>query len=289
MLHTSKRSARSIRRNGDDRAALDRLVAGADIVVIGHPRELEAWLGCGVDALAGAFPQLVVVAISWFGGSGPVVGPRRDRVHAAGVVRLDRQPWSQARPPVATGGRIGEWVAGAVAGRRRAGDAPRRAADRPRRPRRRLDARGDDDRVQPVPGGRGAVRRAWPRARGDPRFVDVPSVEPTADGWVGFATNGTAQFRAFAELVGHPEWGDHPELGRVDRRGEHDRELRAEIAAWTTARTTDEVVALAGERRIPVAPSGTARRCRRRAVRGPRRVRRAPGGGMRRSRASRTG
>ena len=55
------------------------------------------------------------------------------------------------------------------------------------------------------------------------RFVDVPSVEPTADGWVGFATNGSAQFRAFAEMVGHPEWADHPELGRVDRRGEHDR------------------------------------------------------------------
>jgi crotonobetainyl-CoA:carnitine CoA-transferase CaiB-like acyl-CoA transferase len=88
------------------------------------------------------------------------------------------------------------------------------------------------------------------------RFVDVPSVEPTADGWVGFATNGSAQFRAFAELVGHPEWADHPELGRVDRRGEHDRMLRAEIAAFTTARTTEEVLALASERRIPVAPLG---------------------------------
>jgi hypothetical protein len=60
------------------------------------------------------------------------------------------------------------------------------------------------------------------------RFVDVPSVEPTADGWVGFATNASAQFRAFAEMVGHPEWADDPELGRVDRRGEHDRTLRAE-------------------------------------------------------------
>ena len=88
------------------------------------------------------------------------------------------------------------------------------------------------------------------------RFVDVPSVEPTADGWVGFATNGSAQFRAFAEMVGHPEWADHPELGRVDRRGEHDRMLRAEIATFTTAHTTDEVLHLASERRIPVAPLG---------------------------------
>ena len=88
------------------------------------------------------------------------------------------------------------------------------------------------------------------------RFVDVPSVEPTADGWVGFATNGSAQFRAFAEMVGHPEWADHPELGRVDRRGEHDRTLRAEIAAFTGTRSTDEVVRTASELRIPVAPLG---------------------------------
>jgi len=86
--------------------------------------------------------------------------------------------------------------------------------------------------------------------------VDVPSVEPTKDGWVGFATNGSAQFAAFAEMVGHPEWIGHPEFGRVDRRPEHDGELRPLIAQYTTAHTTDEILATAAEMRIPVAPVG---------------------------------
>ena len=88
------------------------------------------------------------------------------------------------------------------------------------------------------------------------RFVDVPSVEPTADGWVGFATNGSAQFRAFAEMVGHPEWADHPELGRVDRRGEHDRDPAGRDRRVHRHTSTDEVVRIASELRIPVAPLG---------------------------------
>ena len=225
-------------------------------MVTGHPRELRAWLGRDVEELRREFPQLVVVSISWFGGT----GPWSDRAATEFTV----QAWcgsiaSRGRkhePPVATGGRIGEWVAGSVGGvaalaalhgARRSGqgafvdvstfEAMTIAFNQFQAVAAQLDGRGPE-----------------PEAIG--RFVDVPSVEPTADGWVGFATNGSAQFRAFAEMVGHPEWADHPELGRVDRRGEHDRTLRAEIAAFTGTRTTDEVVRTASELRIPVAPLG---------------------------------
>jgi crotonobetainyl-CoA:carnitine CoA-transferase CaiB-like acyl-CoA transferase len=256
VLHTSKRSATFDPARPDDRDALDHLVRDADVVVAGHPREIRHWLGRDVEDLRHEAPELVVVSISWFGGNGPWT----DRAATEFTV----QAWcgsiaSRGRkhePPVATGGRIGEWVAGSVGGvaalaalhgARRSGqgalvdgstfEAMTIAFNQFQAVAAQLDGRGPE-----------------PEAIG--RFVDVPSVEPTADGWVGFATNGSAQFRAFAEMVGHPEWADHPELGRVDRRGEHDRTLRAEIAAFTGTRSTDEVVRTASELRIPVAPLG---------------------------------
>ncbi len=256
VLHTSKRSVTFDSARPDDRDALDHLVRDADIVVAGHPREIRDRLGRDVEDLRREVPELVVVAISWFGGS----GPWSDRAATEFTV----QAWcgsiaSRGRkhePPVATGGRIGEWVAGSVGGvaalaalhgARRSGqgafvdvstfEAMTIAFNQFQAVAAQLDGRG-------------------PEPEAIARFVDVPSVEPTADGWVGFATNGSAQFRAFAEMVGHPEWADHPELGRVDRRGEHDRTLRAEIAAFTGTRSTDEVVRIASELRIPVAPLG---------------------------------
>ncbi|MFI5101559.1 MAG: CoA transferase, partial [Actinomycetes bacterium] len=71
LLHTSKRSATLAPTVLEDRAVLDRLIADADLVVTGHPAELDAWLGAGVDALRRRVPQLVAVSISWFGGFGP--------------------------------------------------------------------------------------------------------------------------------------------------------------------------------------------------------------------------
>ena len=256
FLHTSKRSAVLDPVLPDDRAALERAVTSADIVVIGHPRELEAMLAFGVEELRTRAPSLGIVAISWFGSSGPWSARAATEFTLQGWCGSIASRGRKQTPPLAAGGRIGEWVAGAVAavaamatlrGIRRTGcggfadvstlEAMTIAFNQFQAVAAQLDGRGPEPDV-------------------NPRFVDVPSVEPTVDGWVGFATNGTAQFRAFAELVGHPEWGDHPEFGRVDRRGEHDRELRAEIAKWTTSRSTDEVIELAGQRRIPVAPLG---------------------------------
>jgi crotonobetainyl-CoA:carnitine CoA-transferase CaiB-like acyl-CoA transferase len=84
----------------------------------------------------------------------------------------------------------------------------------------------------------------------------VPSVERASDGWVGFATNSAPQFRAFAEMVGHPDWADDPELSRADRRGWHVDELRPSITAWTAARPVHEILERADAASVPAAPVG---------------------------------
>ena len=254
LLHTSKRSVVVDPASVDDRALLQRLVTGADLLVVGHPRELPGLLGWSIEALRQRVPGLGIVAISWFGGSGPWTDRPATEFTLQGWCGSIGSRGRKHEAPVATGGRIGEWFTGAVAavaamatlaGARLTGagafvdvstlEAMTIASNQFQAVAAQLDGRGPDP--EPIP-----------------RIVDVPSVEPTADGWVGFATNGNAQFRAFAEMVGHPEWADHPELGRVDRRVAHDRELRAEIAKWTTTRTTAEVLDEAAARRIPVAP-----------------------------------
>ena len=255
-LHASARSVIVDAASPDDVALLDALVARADLVVGGDRRALEGVLGRELDTVRAEQPRLGIVGISWFGSDGPWADRPASEFTIQGWAGSTGNRGRRQGPPVSVGGRLGEWAAGAVAGVaalavlhgvRRAGEgafvdvsvleAATLVFDQMQAVASQMDGRGPEP--DPI---------SW--------VVDVPSVEPTEDGWVGFATNGSAQFAAFAEMVGHPEWIGHPEYGRVDRRPEHDRELRPLIAAYTTAHTTDEILATAADMRIPVAPVG---------------------------------
>ncbi len=156
------------------------------------------------------------------------------------------------RPPVQAGGRIAEWSAGATAAA--AALAVLRRSTRT---------------------GEGALLDvSWfevmilatnlysdlmfslmgrPEVPAPPRSVELPSIDPTSDGWVGFNTNGAQHLRAFAELVdrpdlvGHPQWGNI--AGRIAARAEWD----AIVRAYTTAHPTAEVLERAEELRVPAA------------------------------------
>ena len=78
------------RRHRSPTPAIVDLCVVADVVVHDAPPGTFP-----VDPLLERNPALVVVSISPFGQDGPVGRPRRHRVHAAGVLRLDRLP----RPP----------------------------------------------------------------------------------------------------------------------------------------------------------------------------------------------
>ncbi len=86
------------------------------------------------------------------------------------------------------------------------------------------------------------------------RRIEVPSVEPTADGWVNFTTNSAQQFADFAVLIGHPEIGDDERYVRATPRFEHRNEFWEMTRAYTRPRTSATVLEEAGLLRIPVAP-----------------------------------
>ena len=86
------------------------------------------------------------------------------------------------------------------------------------------------------------------------RTVEIPSIEPTANGWVGFNTNSRAQYQAFLALIERPDLIDDAELASVAGRKSRMDEWNDLVRSWTRRHTTEDIVARASRLRIPVAP-----------------------------------
>jgi crotonobetainyl-CoA:carnitine CoA-transferase CaiB-like acyl-CoA transferase len=82
----------------------------------------------------------------------------------------------------------------------------------------------------------------------------VPSIEPTTDGWAVFTTNSAQQFQDFCVMIGRTDWIDDPEMARVASRFAHREEFLRAVHAFTTKRTTEEVLENAAALRVPSGP-----------------------------------
>lgn len=238
---------RSVR--GDDPGRVTALVEAADVLLTDGPGPL----GAPAD-LAAADPGRIVVAITPYG----LVGPYADRPATEFTVQADSGALgvrgTADRPPIQMGGRLVEYVAGAY------GAAAALAA------RRRQVTDGDGDLIDVAwcdvanltgtlfadlmhsLAGRPPLDPARPA-----RSVELPSVEPTLDGWVGFNTNTRVQFESFCLLIERPDLMTD-EWARLGTRQARAAEWTAAVRAWTTRHTTAEVVERAVLLRVPVAP-----------------------------------
>jgi len=88
------------------------------------------------------------------------------------------------------------------------------------------------------------------------RAPNIPSIEPSADGYVGFSTITAQQLHDFFAMIERPDLADDPAIARLDVRQGRRAELLEAIHAWTACRSTEEIVAVASALRIPVAPIG---------------------------------
>jgi crotonobetainyl-CoA:carnitine CoA-transferase CaiB-like acyl-CoA transferase len=84
----------------------------------------------------------------------------------------------------------------------------------------------------------------------------IPSIEPTADGYIGVSCITAQQFIDFMTMVEQPEMAADRTLLLPDERRRRRDEVLEAVHAWTTTRTTDEIIELATAFRIPVAPIG---------------------------------
>ena len=233
-------------------ASVDELIVGADLIIDSAvPAELDG------AALCARVPGLVVVSVTPFGRTGPYAGRPATEFTCQAESGCLAGRGTPDRPPIMAGGRIGEWVTGTYAA-----VAAAAALLRARRTGHGecvdvsmlelLNVAGTSyaDLVWSLY-GRPPLDQAPP-----PRLFETPSIEPTADGWVGFTTNSRQQFDDFLVLIERPDLLGDEHLARVNGRMRRIAEWNEIVRSWTTRHTTAEILEAAAVLRIPVAPIG---------------------------------
>lgn len=223
------------------------MCAAADVVITS---------GAAVDRS----PGTVIVSITPYGSEGPCADrPATEfTIQAESGALLIRG--TVEFPPVQMGGRSVEWVAGAYAavgalaavrGARASGHGE--FVDVSLLEVANLTATTFADLFHSLH-GRPELDAAQPS-----RSVEIPSIEPTLDGWVGFNTNTREQWENFCILIERPDLLESAEFALLGARVARAAEWNALVRAWTTEHTTAEIVERAAALRIPVAPVSDGR------------------------------
>ena len=249
FLNTSKRSV----VGAPDDPGILALVGGADLVV-------ESFGPGALDPrnLCERFPGLVVLSISPFGRDGPYAGRPSTEFTVQAECGSIAGRGLPTRPPIMAGGRMTDWISGTFAA-----VAALAAVQRAQR-----TGQGEhvDFSMLEVMNIAATTYRdlmaslgGRPAARAPERTVEIPSIEPTADGWVGFTTNSRQQYLDFLVLIERPDLEDDRELATIAGRLARMDEWNEIVRAWTTRHTTAEIVERATALRIPVAPVNDGR------------------------------
>jgi crotonobetainyl-CoA:carnitine CoA-transferase CaiB-like acyl-CoA transferase len=225
--------------------------AGGDIVLVTPDRTERD----DVRAASEAEPGLIVVAITPYG----LTGPYGERPASDLTLQADSGGLAirgnAGEAPVQMGGRTIQWLAGAYAavaalalwrGRRSGGAGG--LVDLAIAEVANTGAGNFMDVFHAVASGAAADPTTPPRA------FETPSIERTADGWVGFNTNGPHQAVAFLRMMGRDDLADSGEWTMASSRLARIDEWQALVTAWTSVRTTDEIIAAAVAHHAPVAP-----------------------------------
>jgi crotonobetainyl-CoA:carnitine CoA-transferase CaiB-like acyl-CoA transferase len=233
---------------GDDSTRISNLLSGADVVITSGASILG-----DASSLAAGHPELVVVSVTPYGLTGPDAdrpGTEFTAQAASGALAVRGTP---ELPPIQLGARIIEWVAGAYAG------FAALASHR----RQRTTGHGDliDISLLEVANLSGSnffdlmhSLMGRPPIERPARSVEIPSIEPTLDGWVGFNTNSRQQFDSFLLLIERPDLIEGGEWASLQARLARADEWNEMVRDFTRRHTTAEIVARAVELRVPVAP-----------------------------------
>jgi len=241
---------RGVRLSGESRRLRAEL-AGADVVVLTASRSRANELGIDPQSLLAERPQAIVVTISDFGWSGPYAE------RAASEFTL--QAWAgstgfrgdPAGPPIAIGGDLGEYLGGVFAAfgalvvrRRVAHGGPGEHLDLSMLEAMTLMQSGEWLHSQ--------LLRVPPVTR----TVEVPSIEPAKDGYVGITMVTGQQWLDFAAMVDCPELTENPQLQFQIGRWQHRDFIRERIGPWLAERSVEEIVELGQLFRLPIAALG---------------------------------
>jgi crotonobetainyl-CoA:carnitine CoA-transferase CaiB-like acyl-CoA transferase len=250
-LNTSKRSV------AVDIQASPRfleLVDWADVVVEGLGAGQLAIRGVGGPELQVRNPALVVVSISPFGADGPWATRPATEFTLQGWCGSTGFRGTPDRPPISVGGRVGEFMSAAYAA-----NAVLVAARRARR-----DGVGDVVDISMLECMTNTMQvYEWLHASlmqldTFTPSIEIPSVEPARNGFVGITTITGQQWLDFAVLVEQPRLASEPDLCHMLGRWPRRQEVYDLIRPWLAEHDVEEIERLAALFRIPATRLATA-------------------------------
>jgi crotonobetainyl-CoA:carnitine CoA-transferase CaiB-like acyl-CoA transferase len=241
-VNQRKRAAALDLRKPDERAALLRLAADADVLIDNLRAESMTRLGLGDGVLAAAFPRLVRCSVSAYGRTGPFADlPGFDPVMQArsGMMLAqggDDDPVASVAPihDVGTAALAALGILAALFARARTGRGQHVTAS----------LAGASVFLQS-----GELTTFAGRPAAQAGGVDFPGPSPVrryyraSDGWLAVAATTAAHVADLLSAVGHPEWGALDDATLADR-------LSGVLASRSVG---DWVTVLAG-RRMPACP-----------------------------------
>lgn len=253
-LNAGKRSVVWDLENDADRDAMFGLLAGIDLVVEDFGPGGMSARGLAFETLRSLNAGLSLLSISPWG----LAGPWKDRPATewtiASEVGSTAYRGLPERGPVGAGGRFGEWVTGTYAAV--AALAAWRVA--------RRTGLGEHvdlsvfeslNLTMTVYHDLGGQFFEGPLAQA----IEIPSIVPAKDGWVGVCTYTGQQWKDFCSMLGRPDIAEDERFYDGRTRMEHIDFIQEVIHAWTREHSVDEIVELATLMRIPVAPIGNGK------------------------------
>jgi crotonobetainyl-CoA:carnitine CoA-transferase CaiB-like acyl-CoA transferase len=226
-------------------------LAAADVVILTAGPSGAAALGIDPQRLLADSPQTIVVTISDFGWTGPYA----DRA----ATEFTLQAWSgslgfrgdPAGPPIAIGGDLGEYMGGVY------------AAFGALAVRRRVESGGpgehlDLSMLEAITAMQSSewLHSALLRVPPVRRTLEVPSIEPAKDGYVGITMVTGQQWLDFLAMVECPQLEEIDQLRFQIGRWAYRDLIREQIRPWLAERTVEEVVGLGQLFRLPIAALG---------------------------------
>jgi crotonobetainyl-CoA:carnitine CoA-transferase CaiB-like acyl-CoA transferase len=240
------------------RAAFERLVARADLLVHDvHPTEMAAH-GLDYERLAATNPGLVMTSIAPFGVTGPHAHYRATDVvswNAGGVATLNGDPAHPELPPLKAFGDQSGFQAGLHAA------IPSLAALFARE----TTGRGDHVEVSTQEALASILELTfefWPYCGLVASRLGAKPIQPLCfmecrDGWIFICCVEEHQWRAFVEIMGNPEWAGMELFENRLARGANFDALQAFLQEWCAGQSVAELYEKAQRKRIPFAPVST--------------------------------
>lgn len=226
-------------------------LAGADVVILAVAPSRASALGIDPQRLLAAAPRAVIATLSDFGWKGPFA----DRA----ATEFTLQAWAgctgfrgdPAGPPISIGGDLGEYMGGVY------------AAFGVLAVRRRVQRGGpgehlDLSMLEAITAMQSSEWLHSQLLRVPPirRTLEVPSIVPAKDGYVGITMVTGQQWLDFAAMVECPQFEEIPQLRFQIGRWEYRDFIYESIGPWFAERTVAEIVELGQLFRLPIAALG---------------------------------